>query len=112
MPQQWGTLSKGKGMLTDNGGDPTRRAVLELNAELRKVRGTFAAPDQDSGHLAFLIPRLDYYFFTSKYPDLAASDPLIAGRAWCRFLNTDEGAKYKVNPTEGRTARRTGVIIK
>lgn len=92
--------------------DPVRKAVLEFNQELRKGRGTFAAPDQDSGHLSFLIPKLDYYFFTTKYPELAASDPVIAGNAWKRFLNTDEGAKYKVNRTEGRRMRRTGIIVK
>lgn len=92
--------------------DPLRRAVLDFNQRLRKEGGTFAAPDQDSGHLSFLIPRPDYYFFTTKYPELAASDPVIAGLAWRRFLNTDEGAKYKINRHEGKRRPVDGVIVR
>jgi hypothetical protein len=58
------------------------------------------------------MPPVDYVWFTNKYPELAASDPQIARRAWLKFLNTDEGAKYKVNRTEGKRAPVDGVIVR
>lgn len=90
-----------------------RDAVLGLNQELRKDRRSHALPDQ-SGHAAFQMPAEDYWWWTVKYPELAASDPEIARNAWTKFLNSDEGKKYKINPHEGvKGAPFTrGVIIK
>ncbi len=89
----------------------SRKQVLALNAELRKERRPFALPD-GSGHMAFQVPAHTYWILVAKYPELGASDPDIARRAWYKFLNTEEGAVYKVNTHEGRTARRTGIIVK
>lgn len=89
----------------------SRKAVLGLNEELRKERRPFALPDH-SGHVAFQMPTLDYYAWVMKYPELGASDPQIARNAWRKFLNSDDGAKYKINPLEGRRARATGIIIR
>jgi len=88
-----------------------RALVLALNEELRKDRHPFALPDQ-SGHVAFQVPTLDYIAWTQKYPELGSSDPQIAKNAWRKFLNTEEGAQYKINSHEGKRARVTGVIIK
>jgi len=90
---------------------PNRREVLALNAELRKTRNSFALPDQ-SGHILFQVPTLDYIAWTNKYPELAASDPAVAKPAWRKFLNSDEGRQYKINPREGQRARATGIIVK
>lgn len=98
-------------LVVDRGGDPVRRALLERNQELRKHRQPFALPDH-SGHVAFEMPSLDYWYWTWKYPELAASDPIVARKAWNRFLNTPEGEKYKINPTEGRRAPVDRIIVR
>lgn len=87
-------------------------ALLKLNEELRKERYTFATPDE-SGHVAFQCPTHHYWYWVNKYPELGAADPVIARRAWLKFLNTDEGARYKVNPREGkRDPLNDGIIIR
>lgn len=70
-----------------------------------------ALPDH-SGHVAFVMGAVDYTWWTFKYPELGASDPQIARRAWLKFLNTDEGAKYKVNRTEGKRMPTNGIIVR
>lgn len=84
-------------------------AVLNLNAELRKDRRPFALPDH-SGHIAFQMSTLEYFYWTMRRPDLAAHDPQIARQAWMKFLNSDDGRRYKVNPTEGKRMPVHGII--
>ena len=55
---------------------------------------------------------LEYFYWTMRRPDLAASDPQIARNAWIKFLNSDDGRKFKVNPTEGKRMPTDGIIIK
>lgn len=86
-------------------------AVLKLNEELRKDRRPYALPDQ-SGHVAFQMSTLEYFYWTLRIPDLGASDPQIARNAWIKFLNTDEGKRYKVNPTEGKRMPTDGIIVR
>lgn len=88
--------------LVDQGGDPRRRRMLELNAELRKDRRNARALPDQSGHVAFAMPEMDYWYWTFTYPELAAADPVIARKAWEWFLNTPQGEKYKLNPHEGK----------
>lgn len=68
-------------------------------------------PDH-SGHVMFIMSAVDYTWWTAKYPELAASDPQIARRAWIKFLNSDDGAKYKVNRTEGKRMPVDRVIVR
>lgn len=82
--------------------DARRRQMLERNAELRKDRHNARALPDHSGHIAFALPEADYWYWTFVYPDLACPDPIIARRAWEKFLNTDEGRGYKLNPHEGK----------
>jgi hypothetical protein len=91
-----------------------RRLLLERNAEHRKTPRTFAAPDKDSGHLSFRVPAVDYWHLVRVNPDLGATDPVIAGLAWRKFLNTEQGEKYKINPHEGKRGApfKRGVIIR
>lgn len=88
--------------------------VNGLNAELRKERNAFALPDH-SGHVAFQMDAAHYWYWVHKIPDLGCSDAQISRRAWIKFLNTEHGARYKVNPTEGKRlandARRDHRII-
>lgn len=88
-----------------------RERILGFNAEMRKNRRTFATPD-NSGHVAFIVPTLDYIAWCQKYPELGASDPQIARKAWMKFLNTPEGEKYKINPTEGRRVHNVPLLSK
>lgn len=85
--------------------------ILDLNAELRKTRCTRATPDE-SGHVAFSMPEADYWLWTQKYPDLAAPDSEIARRAWTKFLRSDEGRPYCINPTEGKRMPTDGIIVR
>lgn len=89
----------------------SRIEVQGMNAELRKERRTFALPDH-SGHVAFQVDTFNYWRLVHKYPDLGAADPTIARRAWLKFLNTEEGAPYKVNRTEGRRMPTHRIIVK
>lgn len=86
-------------------------AVLQLNEELRKDRHSFALPDH-SGHVVFFMPVMHYWYWVNKIPDLGVSDAQISRRAWIKFLNTDAGAKYKVNRYEGRRASTTRLASK
>ena len=90
-----------------------RGAVLEMNQELRKERKPYALPDQ-SGHVAFQMPSTDYWFWVFKYPELGASDPDIARKAWRKFLQSDEGKPYLINPHEGKQGApfTRGVIVR
>ncbi len=97
--------------LVNRGGSRQRLAALQFNEQQRKQRRTFATPDH-SGHVAFNMPQMDFWWWTSVKPELAAADPDIAKRAWLKFLNSDEGAKYKVNPKEGKRAAVDRVIVR
>ena len=90
------------------------QAVNALNEELRKDRFAFALPD-NSGHVMWQMSAQEYWYWVWKNPDLGASDPQIAREAWRKFLNTELGQRYKVNPREGQRmaldARRDHRII-
>lgn len=88
-----------------------RDLVCALNYELRKERRPFAMPD-GSGHVAFQIDAKSYWFWVAIYPELGASDPIVARKAWLWFLNTDNGRRFKVNPTEGKRMPVNGIIIR
>jgi len=77
------------------------KAVLALNEELRKERHNMALPDH-SGHAIFFMPVYHYWYWVKQIPDLGCSDSQISRRAWIKFLNTDAGSKYKLNPREGK----------
>jgi hypothetical protein len=55
---------------------------------------------------------VEYFYWTMRNPDLRASDPQIARQAWMKFLNSDDGQKYKINPREGRRMPSDGIIIR
>jgi hypothetical protein len=86
-------------------------AVNALNEALRKERHTFALPDH-SGYVAFQMDAYSYWYWTHVIPDLGVSDAQIARRAWIKFLNTDAGARYKVNPTEGKRMPVDRIIVR
>lgn len=87
-------------------------AVLALNEQLRKDSNNPRALPDHSGHVAFQMSAADYMYWTLRYPDLAASDAQIARQAWAKFLRSDDGRKYTINPHEARKTRSTGIIIK
>lgn len=99
--------------LVSRGGDPNRRRSLEFNELARKQRRTWSTPDE-SGHVAFQMHELDYWYWTTqeRWRELAASDPEIARKAWIRFLNSPEGSKYKLNPTEGKRSPVHRIIVR
>lgn len=87
------------------------KTVATINQELRKNRRTFALPD-NSGHVMWQMDALSYYAWTAKYPELAAHDPQICRNAWIKFLNSDEGARYKINPYEGKRTFNVPLVSK
>lgn len=87
----------------DNTGAGTNRSVLELAAELRKERRTNAVPD-DSGHVGFIMSEAQFYYWLWRYPELASHDAETNKRAWKRFLASDEGRPFCVNPRDFRRA--------
>lgn len=88
-----------------------RKQLLAFNQELRKEAAPMALPD-NSGYLQFFMPELDYYFWIHKNPDLRAPDSEIRKRAWTKFLRSDDGRKYTVNPNEGRQLPNHGIIVR
>lgn len=104
-----------------------RRSLLEDNAQLRKERRTFQAPDVDSGHLAFRIPEGDFFKHAfgeilgfdakghahirrARFPDLVAADPHEQLKEMRRLLAAHP--EYKINATEGRRMPVDGVIVR
>ena len=89
------------------------RAILRLNAELRKERRTMALPDQ-SGRMLFSMPERAYWYWVRRYPELGASDPDVARRAWQKFLRSDEGRPFLVNSREGKREPNgpRGIIVR
>lgn len=86
--------------------------VLALNQELRKDSNNARALPDHSGHVAFQMSAADYWYWTTRFPDLGASDPQIVRQAWTKFLRGDDGRKYCINPHEAKTQRRTGIIVR
>lgn len=102
--------------------------ILDLNSQLRKDRRTFAAPDKDSGHLAFLIPEEDFiahafgkilhidqttkkaYVQRPQYPDLVSNDPALQKKAVLRLLK--DHPEYKINPNEGKRMPNHKIIVR
>jgi hypothetical protein len=74
------------------------KAVLALNEELRKDRRPFALPDH-SGHVAFQMSTLEYFYWTMRIPDLAASD--AQGR------NPPSGGRRRTEEQDCRALLRT-----
>lgn len=55
----------------------------------------------------------DYWAAVMRNPDLVRGDGQQRHKAWQKFLNSDEGAKYKLNSREGkRVATPKGIIIR
>lgn len=96
---------------------PARSRLLSFNAELRKERRTFQAPDVDGGHMAFFIPEEDFYRHAfgeilhidaagfahirrAKYPALASADPHEQLKEMRRLLA--DFPEYRINPREGK----------
>lgn len=99
--------------LLSRAGLANRARCLAFNEELRKDRKPFALPDS-SGHVAFQMPELDYWYWVYRNPDLGASDAVIAKKAWEKFLRTDEGRPYLINPNEGKKMPNAprGIIVR
>lgn len=72
---------------------PSRRLILERNAELRKSE---AVRDLSFGRLALTIPLEDWQDLRARYPELASKDGEIRARAWQRFISSAESLPYKV----------------
>jgi hypothetical protein len=89
-----------------------RDQILRHNQELRKERRTNALPDH-SGRVQFSMHETDYWAAVLKNPDLVRGDGQQRLKAWQKFLNSEEGAKFKVNPHEGkRTPTHKGIILR
>jgi hypothetical protein len=92
-------------------GRAERAKLLAFNEQLRKEQKPFALPGGD-GYLQFFMPELDYYYWIWRNPDLRAGDPEIRKKAWSKFLRSDDGRKYTVNPNEGRKLPNSGIIVR
>lgn len=89
-----------------------RQRILAFNERMRRERKTNALPDQ-SGRVQFSMPELDYWAAVLKHPELRLGDGQQRHRAWQKFLNSEEGSKYKINPYEGkRSPTHKGIIIR
>jgi hypothetical protein len=89
-----------------------RRRILEFNERKRRERSTNALPDQ-SGRVQWSMHSTDYWASVLRYPELRLGDGQQRHKAWQKFLNTEEGAKFKINPHEGkRVATPKGIIIR
>lgn len=89
-----------------------RRRILEFNERMRRERSTNALPDQ-SGRVQFSMHETDYWAAVMKNPDLRLGDGKQRLKAWQKFLNSEEGSKYKINPREGkRVATPKGIIVR
>lgn len=89
-------------VITDNGGDPERKRVLELNEALRKDSDLGGVPG-DWGYVALNIPPLDHAVLMLRYPDLASPDPEIVHKALMKFMASPESEPYKVRRNDGKT---------
>jgi hypothetical protein len=88
------------------------RAALAFNEEARKAQTPGALPD-DSGHVAFNMPELDYYYWIWRKPELRNGDAESIRKAWREFLNSPDGERYKLNKREGKKAPRLrGIVVK
>jgi hypothetical protein len=96
--------------LPNNGGKPERRAVLELNQELRKDR--FGGLPEDLGYVALNIPVDDMRVIQLRYPDTASLDPQIQHRAWLKFIASPESAPYKVRRNDGKRTPAPRILVR
>jgi hypothetical protein len=90
--------------LPDLGGSPVRRAVLELNKELRKERCN-GDLGMGMGYLALNIPEQDYRVLMVRFPDLQSCDAEIKHKAWQKFLRDPRSEPYKVRRNDGKRVR-------
>lgn len=67
---------------------PTRKLILERNAELRKNKGTLK--DLSFGRQLASIPVLDYYALQKKFPKLKSSDAKERSAEMMRVLRMPE----------------------
>jgi len=88
-----------------------REQILELNKRAQAERRVHRTPGND-GYLQFRMEEREYYFFIWKYPELRLGDAEQRNRAWKKFLNTEEGRPYRVNPYEGRRSpTHKGILL-
>jgi hypothetical protein len=89
-----------------------RRRILELNRRARNERRTNALPDQ-SGRVQWSMHETDYWAAVKANPDLVKGDGQQRLKAWQKFLNSEHGAKFKLNPYEGkRSPTHKGIIVR
>lgn len=67
---------------------PSRKLILERNAELRKTPGTLK--DLSFGRQLASIPVLDYYALRQKFPKLRSSDAKERSEEMMRVLRMPE----------------------
>ena len=73
---------------------PSRRSILEFNAEVRKNPGTVRKLDWAG--LAVNIPELDFYRLQKMFPELNSPDGEIRTKAWRRFFRSSLADPYRV----------------
>ena len=73
---------------------PSRKMILERNAELRKNPG--ALNNMEMMGLELTMPEEDYWTLVRKYPDLKSSDPTVRTVAWRNFMGSREADPYRV----------------
>lgn len=89
-----------------------RKRILEFNERKRRERSTDALPDQ-SGRVQFSMHETDYWAAVYRFPELRLGDGEQRMKAWRKFLNSEEGAKFKINPREGkRSVTPRGIIVR
>lgn len=69
-----------------------RAAILERNQAVRNSPG--AIRDLSFGRLEMSIPKLDWYWWQKKYPDLASLDKHTFDAALAKFRGSAEAAPY------------------
>jgi hypothetical protein len=89
-----------------------RKRILEFNEAKRRERSTNALPDQ-SGRIQFSMHETDYWAAVYRFPELRLGDGEQRRKAWQKFLNSEEGAKFKINPREGKHVKTPrGIIVR
>ena len=79
---------------------PSKDAILNDNAEIRKNPG--ALRTLDSMQWALQIPTVDYDKLIKCNPLLSHPDADIRNKAWKTFISSDESLPYRVREQSGR----------
>lgn len=103
--------------IVNKGGNPIRRAALSFTQTLRdKFNWSGALPD-DSGHVAYQIPEMDFWFHCRRPGDpeghgydLMCPDSDIARKEFLRLIK--DHPEYKVNRHEGRRRAVDRIIVR